>query len=258
LLPRGITLRQEVPDDLWPIFGDSTQLYQVLINLAVNARDAMTDGGTLTISAKNVHVPATASDLKPGGYVRIRVADTGVGIAPEHLQKIFDPFFTTKPASHGTGLGLSTVSGILRARGGCIRVESTVGRGSQFDVYWPAHDAAVVAAARATPSDLPGGHGELVLVAGSERSFGEFAKATLEAYGYRVLYADFPGEAAALLERHGEAIKATILDAGDAWAAIRRAAEAAGIAVLPKPAGADTLLQAVHEALRSEHPEARS
>jgi hypothetical protein len=196
--------------------------------------------------------------LKPGSYVRVRVADTGVGIPAEHLERIFDPFFTTKPASHGTGLGLATVSGILRAREGCVRVESIVGRGSQFDVYWPAHDTAVVTAPRVTPSDLPGGHGELVLVAGSERSFGEFAKATLEAYGYRVLHADFPGEAAALLDRHGSAVRAAILDAGDAWSAVRRAAQTAGVPVLPKPAGADTLLQAVHEALRSGPAEPRS
>jgi len=260
LLPRRVTLREEVPDDLWPIVGDSTQLYQVLINLAVNARDAMPNGGTLTIAANNVSVPTPTAraDLKPGSYVRVRVADTGVGIPAEHLEKIFDPFFTTKPASHGTGLGLATVSGILRAREGCVRVESIVGRGSQFDVYWPAHDTAVVTAPRVTPSDLPGGHGELVLVAGSERSFGEFAKATLEAYGYRVLHADFAGEAAALLDRHGSAVRAAILDAGDAWSAVRRAAQTAGVPVLPKPAGADTLLQAVHEALRSGPAEPRS
>src|SRR5262245_8074873 len=226
LLPRGVTLREEVPDELWPILGDNTQLYQVLINLAVNARDAMPEGGTLTIAAKNVTVPAaaTVADLKPGSYVRIRVADTGVGIAPEHLEKIFETFFTTKGPEQGTGLGLPTVAGILRARGGCVRVESTVGRGSQFDVYWPARDTAVVTATRAPASDLPGGYGELVLVAGSVRSFGEFAKATLEAYGYRVLHADFPGEASVLLERHRGAVRAAILDAADAWDAIRRAA----------------------------------
>jgi PAS domain S-box-containing protein len=257
LLPRGIAIREEVPDDLWPISGDSTQLYQVLINLAVNARDAMPGGGTLTISAKNVTVPAAGADLKPGGYVRVAVADSGAGIAPEHLAKIFDPFFTTKPQGHGTGLGLATVSGIVRSRGGCVRVESTVGRGSQFDVYWPAHDTTAVTPARAPATDLPGGHGELVLVAGSERSFGEFAKATLEAYGYRVLHADFPGEAAALLDRHRGAVRAAILDSGDGWDAVRRAAETAGVAVLAKPTAADTLLQALHEALRADSTEVR-
>jgi PAS domain S-box-containing protein len=259
LLPRGVTLRQEIPDDLWPIFGDSTQLYQVLINLAVNARDAMPGGGTLTIGANNVAVSpdAPVSDLKPGRYVRIRVADSGAGIPPEHLEKVFDPFFTTKPAGQGTGLGLTTVCGILRARGGGVRVESAVGRGSQFDVYWPVCEVTAVLPTRG-PADLPGGHGELVLVAGSERSFGEFAKATLEAYGYRVLHADFPDEASAILDRHGGAVRAAIIDAGDAWAAVRRTAQTAGAAVLPKPSAADTLLQALHEALRGNHAEVRS
>lgn len=260
LLPRSIALRQEIDDDLWPIIGDSTQLYQVLINLAVNARDAMPAGGTLTIAAENVTVTPAApvSDVKPGPYVRIRVADTGVGIAPEHLEKIFDSFFTTKTAGQGTGLGLPTVTGIVRARGGCVRVESAVGHGSQFDVYWPTHDSAAVTTRRGPVTDVPGGHGELVLVAGSERSFGEFAKATLEAYGYRVIHADFPGEALASFDRHGRTVRAALVDEGEAWSSVRQAAESSGVAVLAKPTGADTLLQALHETLRTDSTEVGS
>ncbi|HTK77307.1 MAG TPA: PAS domain S-box protein [Gemmataceae bacterium] len=260
LLPRSIRIQPEIADDLCPILGDSTQLYQVVMNLAVNARDAMPDGGSLTIAAKNVTVSASAPvpDLKPGSYVRIRVADTGVGIAAEHMEKIFDSFFTTKAPGHGTGLGLATVLGIVRGHGGRVRVESSPDRGSRFDVYWPAHDSSVVTIRRAAVTDVPGGQGELVLVAGSERSFGEFAKATLEAYGYRVLHADFPGEAMALLDRHGKAVRAALIDAGDGWTPVRQAAEAVGAALLARPSGADTLLQSLHEALRTESAEVRS
>jgi Histidine kinase-, DNA gyrase B-, and HSP90-like ATPase len=201
---------------------------------------------------------APVSEPKPGSYVRIRISDTGIGIASEHMEKIFDSFFTTKSAGQGTGLGLPTVIGIVRAHGGCVRVESAVGRGSQFDVYWPAYDSAVVPSRRGPATDVPGGHGELVLVAGSERSFGEFAKATLEAYGYRVIQADFVGEALASLERHGKTVRAAVIDAGEAWIPVRQAAETAGVAVLAKPAGADTLLQALHEVLRTDSAEVGS
>src|SRR5207302_771256 len=130
-LPKSVELRAEVPADLWSVRGDATQVCQVLMNLCVNARDAMPEGGRLTLAADNVHLdgPATPPAPPPGPYVRLRVTDSGAGIPPEILEKIFDPFFTTKEVGKGTGLGLSTVLGIVKSHGGFINVYSEVGRG---------------------------------------------------------------------------------------------------------------------------------
>ena len=129
--PRDIRPRLDTSKDLWPLVGDATQIHQVLMNLCVNARDAMPDGGTLTLGAKNVIVDAAfaamAPDAKPGPYVRVSVADTGTGIPPENLDRIFDPFFTTKEIGKGTGLGLATVLGIVRGHEGFVRVDSRLG-----------------------------------------------------------------------------------------------------------------------------------
>lgn len=151
--PKSIQILTDLPSNLWTVSGDATQLKQVLINLAVNARDAMPDGGILSICAKNLFVDENYArinlEASVGAYVVITVSDTGMGIEPEILERIFDPFFTTKEVGKGTGLGLSTVMGIIKSHGGFVNVASEVGLGSQFQVYLPG-----VSEAFSQPSDL--------------------------------------------------------------------------------------------------------
>ncbi len=139
--PRDIVMQTDLPPDLWDVAGDATLLHQVLLNLCLNARDAMPQGGRLTISAANVTLDEqeVVGDVVAGPFVRLTVSDVGTGIAAEHLDRIFDPFFTTKDVGKGTGLGLSSVMGIVRGHQGFVRVESLPGQGSRFDVYLPAH-----------------------------------------------------------------------------------------------------------------------
>ena len=139
--PRNIEIRTDISKDLWTISGDATQLHQVIMNLCVNARDAMPDGGVLSISAENFFIDENYAriniDAKVGPYVVITVSDTGTGIPPEILDRIFEPFFTTKEPGKGTGLGLSTSLAIVKSHGGFINVYSEVGRGTAFKVYLP-------------------------------------------------------------------------------------------------------------------------
>jgi signal transduction histidine kinase len=140
-VPKNIQIRTTLTDSLKPVLVDPTRLYQVLLNLCVNARDAMPQGGTLSLSANSIFIDETNRNLstsaQPGEYAVITVADTGVGIAPEVLDHIFDPFFTTKSADQGSGLGLSTVAKIVKDCGGFVKVLSEVGTGCQFQVYLP-------------------------------------------------------------------------------------------------------------------------
>ncbi|HKB90436.1 MAG TPA: PAS domain-containing protein, partial [Opitutaceae bacterium] len=166
--PRSIRLLTEMQDGLWPVLGDITQLHQVLLNLAVNARDAMPVGGTLTFSAQNLVIDqqyaGTSREALPGSYVMLSVSDTGQGIAPEIRERIFEPFFTTKGVGEGTGLGLSTVHAIVKGHGGFVSVYSEIGQGSTFKVYIPADPhLSLNVQARFTP-ELPLGRGEWVLV----------------------------------------------------------------------------------------------
>src|SRR5262249_21740845 len=148
--PKGINIRTIVAHDLWPVRGDATQLSQVLMNLCVNARDAMFEGGTLTIAAQNRPVgPAYASqnpEAKPGPHVAFSVTDTGSGIPPDQIDRIFDPFFTTKEPGKGTGLGLSTARGIVKSHGGFMSVSSERGKGTRFVIRLPALVGAETAA----------------------------------------------------------------------------------------------------------------
>ncbi len=144
--PKSIEIRTNIPtQDIWMVSADSTQLHQVLMNLCVNARDAMPQGGTLTISAENLFCDQNFVGLnleaEVGDYVVITVSDTGCGIPQEVLEQIFQPFFTTKNTSQGTGLGLSIAVNIIKSHGGFVKVYSEVGKGSQFQVYLPANDA---------------------------------------------------------------------------------------------------------------------
>jgi PAS domain S-box-containing protein len=214
--PRNIQLRVAVPENLWQMLGDATQLHQVLMNLCVNARDAMPDGGTLTLTAENLtfneSFAATMPGAKPGRHVCISVADTGMGISPEHLNRIFDPFFTTKEIGKGTGLGLATVLGIVRGHDGFVRVNSQVGKGTVFDICLPA-SAEERPAAMPEPESLPPcADGELILLVDDEATVRSVIQCILKKHGYRVVTAAEGAAAMALFNRHRAKILAVITD----------------------------------------------
>jgi PAS domain S-box-containing protein len=215
--PRNIVITSHVATGLAPFTGDPTQLHQVLLNLAVNARDAMPHGGTLTLVASNITLDALQAKISPearvGAYVLLEVTDTGEGMSPAVCERIFEPFFTTKEIGKGTGLGLATVHTIVKSHGGFLQVASAVGRGTTFKVYLPA-DAAPSTSASSPPflADLPRGRAELVLVVDDEYSVREITRQTLKAFGYRVLTASDGVEAATLYARQPQQIAAVITD----------------------------------------------
>ena len=188
--PKSIALETDLPADLWTVRATPSQIHQVLLNLCVNARDAMPHGGTLTLRARNTRLDAATATpgSRPGPYLEITIADTGTGIPAEVLAKIWDPFFTTKPPGEGTGLGLSTTRGIIGNLGGFIQVQTAVGRGSTFSLFLPATDATDDRHHREHPL-APTGDGELILIVDDEPSVREVAAATLKKFGYRTLTA---------------------------------------------------------------------
>ena len=200
--PKSVEINFELPNDLWIISADATQMHQVLMNLCVNARDAMPEGGSILIKAENTVVDENYArmhlEAKPGRFVLITVSDTGPGIAPEILSRIFEPFFTTKEMTKGTGLGLSTALTIVKSHGGFINVYSELHKGTQFSLYLPALDSPEAAKASALQTNLPLGNGELILVVDDEESIREITRSTLETFGYRVLTANDGTEAIAL------------------------------------------------------------
>ena len=215
-LPKGVEIATSLPEALWPVVGDTTQLYQVFMNLCVNAVDAMPRGGELTLTAENAVLDENYASMhleaKPGRYVLLRVADTGVGIPPEVLDKVFDPFFTTKEPGKGTGLGLSTTLTIVKGHGGFVSVYSEVGKGTEFQVYLPAAESEYAQAGEPEPGELPTGQGELILVIDDEASFRQITRATLETFGYRVLTAADGAEAVALFANHPGEVRAVVTD----------------------------------------------
>jgi CheY-like chemotaxis protein len=201
--PPSINVRVAVPADLWLVQADATQMHQVLMNLCVNARDAMPAGGDLTIAARNEDA---------GKRVIVSVQDTGTGIAPDIHDKIFDPFFTTKEPGKGTGLGLAMVREIVHKLGGSVRVASEIGTGSCFEVEIPAL-AESAAPPAATPQPAwPTGNGELVLVVDDEAGLRRMVAMMLEATGYRVMTAQNGAEALALYEQHSYGISVVLTD----------------------------------------------
>lgn len=199
--PKNIVIIADLPTDLWPLVGDATQLHQVLLNLCVNARDAMPAGGRLSIMARNLRIDENyagmSPEAKPGVYVCLTVADTGTGIPPEVRDKIFDPFFTTKELGKGTGLGLSTLLGVVKNHQGFVTVESEVGKGSTFKIHLPAQPEAKDERPAAISAAVPRGNGEMILVVDDEANVREVISRTLEQYGYRVLVATDGGDACA-------------------------------------------------------------
>ena len=215
--PKAIELEINVPKNLWTINGDVNQLHQVLMNLAVNARDAMPDGGKLTIKAENCNIDAGYArlhlDAQEGTYVLITVADTGVGIPPEIIDRIFEPFFTTKEVGRGTGLGLSTAIGIVKSHGGFVDVVSDMRRetrGTQVKVFFPASETTATATEKT--EETPQGHGELILIVDDETSILEVTKTTLETYNYRVLTANNGIDAIAVYAQHLNEIDLVLMD----------------------------------------------
>jgi PAS domain S-box-containing protein len=193
--PKNIELAIYYPGNLRPILGDATQLHQVLLNLCVNARDAMPKGGKLSIEAENLvitsaHAPALP-EANPGAYVVCRVRDTGTGIPPEIMERIFEPFFSTKGPDKGTGLGLSTVIGIVKSHGGVVRVQSAVGQGSTFSLYLPAEESqgTVDSGTPFESTDSFRGNGETILVVDDEADVRQISRAVLTALNFHVITA---------------------------------------------------------------------
>jgi PAS domain S-box-containing protein len=191
--PKNISIQHHFEPDLATISGDPTQLHQILMNLCVNARDAMPKGGTLTIESRNIlldpHYAQIHPDARPGQYILITVSDTGVGIPLEYQDRIFDPFFTTKEQGKGTGLGLATVLGIVKSHGGFINVYSEPGKGASFKIFLPGNASTIKTRAAEKFSLLPAGRGEVILVVDDEAHVREITRTTLETFGYRVLLA---------------------------------------------------------------------
>jgi PAS domain S-box-containing protein len=214
--PKDIKLSSQIDDKLWTVTGDRTQIHQVLLNLCVNARDAMPNGGNLAIRARNVILtearPAMPAPAAPGPYLMLQVSDSGCGIPTEARERIFDPFFTTKDVGKGTGLGLSTVLGIIKSHQGFITVDSEVGKGTTFRALLPATAEAMQNAAPYVAPELPRGEGEAVLIVDDEPEIICGVTALLEAQNYRVLVAKNGLEALAVVHRHGTAIDAVVTD----------------------------------------------
>jgi len=282
--PRNIEIRTDIPKDLWNISGDATQLHQVLMNLCVNARDAMPDGGIIRILAENLLIDEDYAhiniDAKVGPYIVITVSDTGTGIPPDILDRIFEPFFTTKEHGKGTGLGLSTALGIVKSHGGFITVYSEVGKGTAFKVYLPATATTETIRAQEHQHELPVGHGESILVVDDEDQILELTQKTLETHGYRVITANNGEEAIALYKQNREIIKLVLMDmmmpvmeglesiqvisgvnpevkiiAVSGLAEkdkLEKIAEAHVNAFLPKPYTAEKLLKTIHEVISAK------
>jgi len=214
--PKDILVRTEIPVVLRTVLGDPTQLHQVLLNLCVNARDAMPRGGTITLSAENISFDerdaALDGEASPGSYIMIQVVDTGTGMPPELIEKIFDPFFTTKEPGRGTGLGLPTTLTIVKSHGGILRVYSELEKGTKFRVYLPVYAEPSGAELAAEAPVLLRGKGELILVIDDEASIREIAKITLETFGYRVLLACEGAEAVAIYAGREKEIAAVLTD----------------------------------------------
>lgn len=288
--PKSIKIQTRVSKDLWAIMADPTQLHQVLLNLCVNARDAMPNGGALTIAAENVLLdspqPNATRGAKPQPYLMIMVADTGTGIPAEIREKIFDPFFTTKETGKGTGLGLSTSLGIIKSHGGLINVYSEPGVGTVFKVYIPALSVAKETSLPSEVKLLPRGNGELVLLVDDEAAVRAITAQTLQTHGYRVITACDGAEAIAMYGRHFKEVAVILMDmmmpvmdgpttihtlcrhnpdlkviAASGLSSEGHMAKAPSDAVkafLPKPYTTETLLQTVHEVLAGQNKALRS
>lgn len=279
--PKTIRMRSEIPKLLWNVRGDSSQLHQILLNLTVNARDAMPEGGTLTIKLENFELDEHFAKMRvnavPGPHVVLTVSDTGTGIPKENLEKIFEPFFTTKDPGKGTGLGLSTVHSIVRNHKGFMEFESELGKGTTFKVYLRAVACKQNEELDDARKEPPRGNGERILVVDDEASIRGATVRTLEKHGYRAISACDGTQAIALYTQQKPPFDLVITDLSmpvmDGFATIRalerinptvciiassgrstnesgQAPESPRVsAMLQKPYTAERLLQVVQEAL---------
>jgi PAS domain S-box-containing protein len=215
-LPRSIEIRARVERDLWLVKGDATQLNQVLMNLCVNARDAMPTGGTIEINARNVEEPDEFMrghpEMKPGPYIVISVQDTGTGIPPELVERIWDPFFTTKELGRGTGLGLSTVMGIVKSHGGAVNVSTRINEGTRFDIYLPASTSQSTPPMSEKRTSLPRGNGEGVLVIDDEAYIRDVVATMLRYCGYTGFLASSGAAGLDLYQKHRDEIALALVD----------------------------------------------
>ncbi|GAA5121511.1 PAS domain S-box protein [Luteolibacter yonseiensis] len=213
---KRIRLEAVAPRELWTIHGDQTQLHQVILNLCLNARDAIAGSGRISIRADNVIIDESFAamnlEAKEGAHVCIQVEDSGAGIPPEILEKIFDPFFTTKSVGKGTGLGLSTSLAIVRSHGGFIRTVSQPGEGTTMKVYLPARQDLDDSVLAVNHSEQPRGHGEMVLIVDDEMSIRQITQQTLETFGYRTLLAENGDEAISEYALHQSEISVVLTD----------------------------------------------
>lgn len=214
-LPKSITVKHNIATDLWTISADPTQIHQVVMNICINARDAMPTGGTLTIEARNVSIDENYArmnvDADAGNYVLLTVSDTGMGMEPDVIKRIFDPFFTTKEIGKGTGLGLATTLTIVKSHGGFINVYSELQRGTIFSIYLPsAEDVSDTRTAKAEA--LPRGKGQTILVVDDEENIRNVAEATLGQFGYRTLTAVDGTDALAVYSQNAKDIDAVLTD----------------------------------------------
>ncbi len=215
--PRNIDIQAQFPADLWTVMGDATQLHQVLLNLCVNARDAMMpDGGVLTLAAENVDVDQHFARMNPGAqlgpHVVLRVGDTGGGMSPATMDKIFDPFFTTKEVGKGTGLGLATVIGIVKSHGGFITVQSEIGVGTSFRIFLPSSGSNASTESPTDQNEVRRGNGELILVVDDEAPIREALVQTLLDFGYRAYTAEDGSDALALFFQRRDEIKVVLTE----------------------------------------------
>jgi two-component system cell cycle sensor histidine kinase/response regulator CckA len=214
--PKSILVNVNLGKALWNVSGDTTELYQVLLNLCVNARDAMPQGGELTLNVDNLtlsgEIKSVFATVPPGDYVLLAVADTGTGIPPKVLPRIFEPLFSTKAPDKGTGLGLSTVAGIVKNHGGFIQVHTTAGKGTEFKIYLPASKSVETSGSQEAQKVLPAGHGELILLMDDEATVRQLTQTTLQNYGYRVVTAKSGLDGMTVFEEYKDEIKVLVSD----------------------------------------------
>ncbi len=219
-LPRMIRVELDLEEPLWKVRADPVQVEQVLMNLALNAKDAMPDGGTLTVRTRNVRLgaqpdPDAPPELPPGRYVRVSLSDTGHGMPADVLEHVFEPFFTTKEVGQGTGLGLSSVYGIVKGHGGAVTCESVPGKGASFHVFFPAADADAAPTeagpGAGTRGPAPAGAGT-VLVVDDDESVREVCRDVLERAGYGVIAVPDGETALEVYREQGDRIDLVVLD----------------------------------------------
>jgi PAS domain S-box-containing protein len=287
--PKTIQFQVTVPDNIHPVMGNATQLEQVLLNLCVNARDAMPDGGRIKIEVSNFYADESfvrrQAHAQPQSYVRITVSDTGHGIPRPLRKKIFEPFFTTKGPNKGTGLGLATAVGIIRNHGGFLTLETEEGCGSSFHAFLPASTGPVEPIS--LPPSIPeiqkaNGHGEAILLVDDESTVLKVMTRSLEKSGYRVLAAEDGDQGYALYKHHQKDVRLVITDmampgmdgpalisalkkinpkvkiictSGFGSSSGKNSPSELGVhAILSKPCNSRVVLQAIQEALHTEPP----